>query len=80
MKDLENRTILVVDDVATDRRTSRKFLESEGYSVKEAENWKDAVCKIREGGLGLVILGVKMSEADNRELIDTISCLKFRWV
>jgi CheY-like chemotaxis protein len=80
MKDYENRTILVVDDVAVDRHTSKKFLESEGYSVKEAENWKDAVCKIREGGLGLVILGLKMSETENRELIDTLSSLKFRWV
>jgi len=80
MKDIENRTILVVDDIAIDRHTSRRFLESEGYFVKEAENWKDAVCKIREGGLGLVILGLKMSDEDNRDLIDMVSSLKFRWV
>jgi CheY-like chemotaxis protein len=78
MKGNKNRTILVVNDVASKRYMSKEVLEQEGFSVKAADSWADAQEKIAEGGLGLVILDLKMLKEDNLEIIDMISSLRFR--
>jgi CheY-like chemotaxis protein len=78
MRAQKNRTILVVTDVASKRQRSQEILEKEGFSVKAAESWPDACEKIGEGGLGLVVLDLKMLKDDNLEIVDMISSLRFR--
>lgn len=54
--------ILVVDDEAMIRRTSRRMLESAGYSVQEAADGPAAVLKLQEHGstIDIVLLDLSM--------------------
>ncbi|MFH1223565.1 MAG: response regulator [Pseudomonadota bacterium] len=69
---LRKPVILVVDDVADDRIMARMILEKNGFSVVEASNWKEALVKVREGALDLVVLDIHMPELDGIELLGII--------
>lgn len=53
-------TILVVDDVQDNRDLIRRRLERIGYRVEEAEQGHDAIERIGQGGVDLVILDIMM--------------------
>ena len=56
--------ILIVDDDEVIRMLMRQFLESEGYSVVEAEDGRAALEKLAEQSFDLVILDIAMPGID----------------
>ncbi len=59
--DMEEMTnILIADDEADIRKVLRLLLEKKGYAVLEAANGQDAVDKVRECGVDLVIMDIMM--------------------
>lgn len=53
-------TVLVVDNEAQIRRVLRTMLSSHGYSVLEARDGEEALEKVREGQVDLILLDVNM--------------------
>ena len=53
-------TVLVVDDDARNRKVLRSLLLSEEYGVVEAENGEQALERLRDAGVDLVLLDVMM--------------------
>ncbi len=65
--------VLVVDDSATIRRIIKNTLERIGYSdVVEAENGIDALTKLKEGDISLVLTDWNMPEMDGITLVKSI--------
>ncbi len=65
--------ILVVDDSATIRRIIKNTLERIGYTdVVEAENGIDALTKLKEGDISLVLTDWNMPEMDGITLVKSI--------
>ncbi len=52
--------ILVVDDEKNIRRTLRMVLEGEGYEVEESGSAEEGLARVRQGGIDLVILDVRL--------------------
>lgn len=69
---MPKRTILVVDDEPSIRRTLREILEYEGYSVEESEDGEQVLQTVREKSLDLVILDVKMPKRDGMEVLNIL--------
>jgi two-component system, chemotaxis family, chemotaxis protein CheY len=59
-----SRSVLVADDAALMRMILRDILRSEGYSVSEAVNGRDAVERFSEVRPDVVILDITMPEMD----------------
>ncbi len=65
--------VLVVDDSATIRRIIKNTLERIGYNdVVEAENGIDALTKLKEGDISLVLTDWNMPEMDGITLVRSI--------
>ncbi len=65
--------VLVVDDSATIRRIVKNTLERIGYTdVVEAENGIDALTKLKEGDISLVLTDWNMPEMDGITLVKSI--------
>jgi two-component system, chemotaxis family, chemotaxis protein CheY len=60
--------ILIVDDDALIRQLLSLILRSAGYSVVEAVNGKDALDKLNEAAIDLVITDLRMPQMDGIEL------------
>ncbi|MEJ2685300.1 MAG: response regulator [Candidatus Sulfobium sp.] len=60
--------ILIVDDDTLIRQLLSLILRSAGYSVVEAVNGKDALDKVREASVNLVITDLRMPQMDGIEL------------
>jgi len=65
--DKSNGTLLVVDDVASHRKTINGHLSSAGYSVMEAESGKEALEKVSDRP-SLLLLGFPVPDMDGIEL------------
>jgi CheY-like chemotaxis protein len=61
--------ILVVDDVENNRVMLQRRLEREGYAVTQAANGREALERIAQGGLDLVLLDILMPEVDGFEVL-----------
>lgn len=59
--------ILVIDDDAMVRATIRDILESQGYSVEEAENGRAGLAKMRKNRADLVVTDIIMPEMEGVE-------------
>ncbi|HEX5426368.1 MAG TPA: response regulator transcription factor [Candidatus Acidoferrales bacterium] len=57
---MNGATVLVVDNEAQIRRVLRTILSSHGYSVLEARDGEEAIEKVREGKIDLILLDVNM--------------------
>lgn len=57
-------TILIVDDEAHIRDVVRYALERDGHRVVTAGDGEEALARVREGGIDLVVLDVVMPELD----------------
>lgn len=66
-------TILVVDDDDVIRLLLRQFLESEGYTVEEAENGQKALDKLSRQSFDLIILDIAMPGIDGPDVCETIT-------
>lgn len=70
-----SETILVVDDEESNRKTTRMFLESFGYTVLEASDAKEAIQKAAEypGVIDMLLTDVIMSGVNGKELSDIMT-------
>lgn len=64
--------ILVVDDEEVIRKALVRLLTSEGYSVDAAADAFEAIEKVKDGGIDLVLTDLKMPEKDGITLIGEI--------
>ena len=67
-----NQSILIVDDEATIREVVRRYLEREGYSVKEAADGFEALGLIRSSSPDLIILDLMLPGIDGLSLTQHI--------
>jgi len=74
----EQRTILVVDDEDMVRSLLQRILEEAGYNVVIAVNGREALDKMPQFDVSLVLLDVKMPGLNGFEVLDRIrkrSCI-----
>ena len=64
----EKKMILVVDDEASIRKLLRQELEPEGYLIREAQNGKEAIERVRRERPNLILLDVLMPEMNGLEV------------
>jgi two-component system, chemotaxis family, chemotaxis protein CheY len=69
MSEDHRRTILVVDDDASDRELFRMILEKAGYAVTEASSGKEALDAIVNTRVDLIVLDISMPEMDGLEVL-----------
>ncbi len=69
---LTKPNILIVDDDATIRLLMRDFLTDETYSIKEAENGRDALAHFKQHQPDLVLLDVNMPGINGFEVCEKI--------
>jgi signal transduction histidine kinase len=62
------KCVLVVDDDVMNLRVLQGFLHLDQYDTVEAETGKDALERLKEGGIDLVVLDVRMPEMDGYEV------------
>ena len=60
--------ILVVDDNHLVTKTLARLLEKEGYSVNTAETCQEALTKVEQTGLDLIISDIRMPDTDGIEM------------
>lgn len=65
-------TILIADDEAHIRDVVQYALEREGYTVALATTGDEALARVRQGGIDLVILDVLMPERDGLSVCRTL--------
>ena len=66
------KTILFADDSATVRYIVREYLESEGYSLIEASDGKQALRLIKNRDPDLVLLDLQMPEIDGFAVCEAV--------
>lgn len=65
--DLTGRRILVVDDIATNRLVAASLMQALGAEVTEADSGAEALRKIDDGQIDLVLLDISMPGMDGFE-------------
>jgi CheY-like chemotaxis protein len=70
--DLQDRTILVVDDIATNRLVAGQLLMAAGARVIEASSGPEALQRLEQGGIDAVLLDLMMPEMDGAETLSHI--------
>lgn len=58
------KSILIVDDTKTTRRLVGLYLKGEGYFLIQAENGLEALEKLAQGQMDLIITGMNMPQMD----------------
>ncbi len=71
-EELERRRILVVDDEERMVRFIRLNLEHDGFHVSEAFNGRQAVQKLRDINLDIILLDVMMPDLDGFEVLEMV--------
>ncbi len=61
------RNILIVDDDQVSRLVITKLLRSEGHQVKAASSGLEAIHRLRDGGIDLVLMDISMPDMDGLE-------------
>jgi hypothetical protein len=67
-----DRRVLVVEDDAASRALLRRGLESDGWTVTEASEGREALKRIEEGMPGLIILDLMMPGMDGFEFLGVL--------
>ncbi len=62
-------TVLVVDDEPSNRQVLLKVLEREGHRVEETSSGREALDRIRQGGVALCLSDLRMPGMDGLELL-----------
>ena len=68
----ERRKILVVDDDEAVRNLVQRILEEAGYDVVTASNGQQALEKVSQPGLSLILLDIIMPGLDGFEVLERI--------
>ncbi|MFH1463257.1 MAG: sigma-54 dependent transcriptional regulator [Pseudomonadota bacterium] len=71
----ETNLILVVDDEASNREVLARILTREGYAVEQADDGRQALDRLRAGGIELVLTDLKMPGMDGLELLRAVRAL-----
>ena len=66
------KTILVVDDLADERKIAGDALRKAGFNVVESEGWESALKAIRSLNVDAVVLDIEMPEINGLELLEII--------
>lgn len=66
------KRILIVDDKATSRELLRTVLETQGYTVIEAEDGEEALQKARTNNPDLIILDLRMPVRNGYEVLSEL--------
>ena len=69
-------TILYVEDNSDNRSLIRRVLESEDYSVVEAINAEQALKKLEDGNIDLVLMDINMPDMDGYTLTSKIKAIQ----
>src|SRR5215212_3624024 len=56
--------ILIVDDLVASREALARLLQREGFEVAGARNGAEALARLKEGGIDLILLDHMMPEVD----------------
>ncbi|MCP5047284.1 MAG: response regulator [bacterium] len=63
----EEAVILIVDDIASNRKLIKEYLDFPGFTLLEAENGKDAVKIVRQHRPQLIFMDMRMPQMDGYE-------------
>ena len=66
------KRVMVIDDAALVRRYYREALEAAGFEVEEAMNGLEALEKLLQGPVDLLIVDVNMPQMDGLTFIETL--------
>ena len=69
--------LLIVDDEAQIRELVKKYAKFEGYLIAEAGNGIEAIEKVKEEDIDLIIMDIMMPELDGFSAVKEIR--KFRY-
>ena len=72
MAELNKGTILYVEDNSDNRNLIRRVLEAEGYSVIDAINANQAIEKLEENRIDLILMDINMPDMDGYTLTTKI--------
>ena len=64
--------VLIIDDEEAIRNSIRDILEFEDYEVMEAKDGFDALAKIKQNKLDVIISDIKMPKMDGMDLLDKV--------
>ena len=71
MTDLDG-PVLLVDDTPSKRYVLASWLRRGGYRVEEASTGAEALARFRQGGIGLVVLDVRLPDRSGFEVCEEI--------
>ncbi len=69
-------TILYVEDNPDNRNLIRRVLNSEGYEMVEAVNAKQAIEKLENGGVDVILMDINMPDMDGYTLTAKIKAIE----
>lgn len=72
MKQANDSSILIIDDDTSVLETTAVLLREHGYSVIPCENAKDAIAKLRENKIDVVLTDIRMPEVSGIELLEEV--------
>jgi two-component system response regulator HydG len=72
----KNPVILVVDDDPEDRAAIVKVLQHAGYSAREADNGEEGIHRIMDGGIDILISGLRLPQRGGVELLKIVKSVE----
>jgi two-component system nitrogen regulation response regulator NtrX len=69
---LRKATILIIDDDPDILKSMSELLEDEGYRTVTAETGEDGLARVRQGGVALVLLDIRLPGRDGLEILPLI--------
>lgn len=68
-------TILYVEDNSDNRNLIRRVLMAEGYAMVDAVNARQAIQRLEDGGIDLILMDINMPETDGYTLTTKIKSI-----